>query len=137
MFKYTMSPDPKKKERFLNVRAQAYWELRDLLPLIYCKHWPERFITEAYDIRYKFPNGKIQIEAKETMIARVGRSPDYVDSMVYAFADNDICFSKANPWIIPLGLGKANEVLHKSSIWDTTLPEPNRRDYRRWREINA
>ena len=108
-------PDPTKRQRYVNLRAQGYWELKEILPLICCSSWPEEVFEEIIDMRYKMPNGKIQIESKEDIVRRNGSSPDYIDSMVYAFLDSKVCVDKFNPITIPLYLGEVNASLDKKN----------------------
>lgn len=76
--------------RFTNMRAYLFWCVRDwlnpkndtgaMLP-------PDlRFIEEATEIRWFFrSDGKIQIEAKEEIKKRLGRSPDRFDALANTF----------------------------------------------------
>lgn len=111
--------DPEKKDRYVNLRAQGYWELRGAIPYIYCENLPDRFISEIGDLRYKTPNGKILIESKEDMVKRCGRSPDYADAAMYAFIDSDICVDKHNIILVSVGLGTSNDEMVKRNIWAT------------------
>jgi hypothetical protein len=81
-------------ENFINRRAEWYWNLRsafetgeiDLDPL------DEDLAAELCDIQWK-PNskGKIQIESKEDIKKRVGRSPDNADALAVCY-DQDTDF---------------------------------------------
>jgi len=75
---------------FANMRAYLYWALRDwlnpanktgaALPTI------ELLTEELTEIKYKFQsNGKIIVEPKEEIKARLKRSPDYSDSVANTF----------------------------------------------------
>ncbi len=76
------SSDP----QYLNLRAKGYWELRDIIPKLYYNKWPIRAIIELGSIKQKFSqSGKIAIESKEEMLRRAMRSPDYADSIMYAY----------------------------------------------------
>ena len=78
------------QHRFMNMRAYLFWCVRDwlnpkndtgaMLP-------PDnRFMEEASEIRWTFrSDGKIQIEAKEEIKKRLGRSPDRFDALANTF----------------------------------------------------
>jgi hypothetical protein len=108
--------DPQKKERYANLRAQGYWELREILPDLYCRQIPDDIIVQLGGIQYKTSTGKILIEDKEAIMQRIGRSPDELDAMMYAFIDSGSCTSKMSPIIVP-NLGTANKDLRKASVF--------------------
>jgi hypothetical protein len=119
------APEDSKRSRYVNLRAQGYWELRDVLKTLYTDKMSSSFLDEIVDLRYKLKGDKILIETKEEMISRIGRSPDYVDAVVYAFLNPDICTDKNASFYIPYALSTMNESLQKKSIWtpsDTHLP---------------
>jgi hypothetical protein len=71
------------KVKFLNVRAEAYWtatnEMKEnkwVLP-----NDPE-LISQLCSVKYKIVGGKVRIEPKEEIKARIGRSPDRADAWV-------------------------------------------------------
>mgnify|MGYP004556857727 FL=1 len=78
------------QHRFLNMRAYLFWAVRDwlnpkndtgaMLP-------PDsQFDEEASEIRWAFrSDGKIQIEAKDEIKKRIGRSPDKFDALANTF----------------------------------------------------
>lgn len=78
------------QHRFLNMRAYLFWAVRDwlnpknetgaMLP-------PDpQFDEEAAEIRWVFrSDGKIQIEAKDDIKQRIGRSPDKFDALANTF----------------------------------------------------
>ena len=78
------------QHHFLNMRAYLFWRVRDwlnpkndtgaMLP-------PDaRFAEEATEIRWFFrSDGKIQIEPKEDIRKRLGRSPDRFDALANTF----------------------------------------------------
>jgi len=107
------SPSETKKSRYVNLRAQGYWEFKNLMPSICCKSWPDELFDEIIDMRYKLVNGKIQIESKEDMQKRNKPSPDFTDATVYAFLDADSCVDKFNPLVIPTMLNDFNDSLEK------------------------
>lgn len=77
--------------RFVNRRAWSYWRLRELLDPSngYNVALPadEQLIEDLYAPRYKTTSaGKIQIEPKDAIRKRLGRSPDKGDAVVMALA---------------------------------------------------
>lgn len=81
---------PHDKERYLNLRAEGYWGLRerfetgtiDIDPL------DDDLAAQLADIKYKrTSSGKIQIESKEEMARRGKHSPDDADAVMLAFID--------------------------------------------------
>lgn len=80
------SSEPKK---YANVRAEAYWNARSLSR---DKKWSlatlsDDAIDELTCARYeiKDSNGKIQVESKDEIKKRLGRSPDISDAVLLAF----------------------------------------------------
>jgi len=75
-------------DRFTNMRAQAYWTLRKQveegkLALPDLKTLREELL--ATRVRFG-ADGRTQIEPKEAVKARLGRSPDYADALVISLA---------------------------------------------------
>jgi len=83
--------DLTKQYKFLNMRAYTYWAIRDwldpksnsgaMLP-------PESDMLseELTETKWRFrSDGKIQIEEKEEIKSRIGRSPDLADSLANTF----------------------------------------------------
>ncbi|MGA2877260.1 MAG: hypothetical protein ABSE82_17215 [Nitrososphaerales archaeon] len=71
------------KVKFLNIRAEQYWvaiqelkENRWMLP-----NDPE-LISQLCSVKYEIRNGKVRIEPKKDIKARIGRSPDRADAFV-------------------------------------------------------
>lgn len=81
--------EPMQALEFVNRRAELHWAVRELIrhkgliiPVKYEMTW-----SDLSAIRFKFrSDGAIQIEAKEDFHKRLGRSPDFGDSLVYAMA---------------------------------------------------
>lgn len=76
---------PANKERFANLRAEAYWNLRQWIldggKLIGSEFW------ELLEMKYKInASGKIQLESKEEMRQRGVESPDFADALMLTFA---------------------------------------------------
>ena len=78
---------PRAKKRFLNVRAESYWHLRELLEAgEIALPRDDKLFDELLAICWRpTPDGKIRIEAKEELKARLGRSPDRADAVSMAF----------------------------------------------------
>lgn len=75
-------------DRFRNLRAQGYWHLRDRLEAgeIALPDDPA-LIEELWAQRVEFTaDGKIQIQAKDDLKSRIGRSPDRADAVMMSFA---------------------------------------------------
>ena len=76
------------RSTFANLRAESHWHLRTLLEQgqIALPHDEELF-DELAAIRWRATsNGKIQVEPKEDLKNRLGRSPDRADAVVLAFS---------------------------------------------------
>ena len=127
------------RDRYLNLRAQGCWELRNLVPMLWCKAWPPRVISEMGNIKTKkgARSDKIQIESKDEMLARALKSPDYFDATWMAFLSEQACTSIVPPaYQSPVAIQKVNEGLKKRPLWAITDPdmrrEPNRFGAERW-----
>lgn len=73
-------------DRFLNQRASAHWTLRERFEFrnIGIPDMP-KLVEEVKALRWgEEPSGKRRIEDKAKLKARIGRSPDYSDSLVVA-----------------------------------------------------
>ena len=117
------------KDRYVNLRAAGYWNLRTLLPHLFCRKIPDRLIEELSDIRVFYPNGKVQIESKADMVKRCKHSPDYADATMYAFLSSKLCEAPLTARA-PLALGNINTELEKSSsFWSKMPSEPK---FSRW-----
>jgi hypothetical protein len=71
--------------KYRNRRAESYWEAREMMEegLIDLEELDEDLQAELYEVHFK-PNstGQIQIESKEDITQRLGRSPDRADAFV-------------------------------------------------------
>jgi len=82
------------KEHFANLRSELWWNLRDMLnpnPLVnpYPLALPadDELLADLSGIKYKIKStGQIQVESKDDMKKRLGRSPDRGDAVVLAVA---------------------------------------------------
>jgi hypothetical protein len=80
--------DKSGKLRFYNLRAELWWKIRESLDPAAV---PLMALPPGQDIRadlcaptWSLRSGKILIESKEDLMARIGRSPDKGDAIVYA-----------------------------------------------------
>jgi len=76
--------------RFLNARAQWWWNLRLLLAAgdLDLPNDPE-LVAELVGMKYRVDShGRIVVESKEDMKARGLRSPDKADTVMLAYAEN-------------------------------------------------
>lgn len=73
-------------DKFLNLRAESYWKLRLLLEERgVALPASEALFEELMATKYRINNdGKIQLERKAKIAARVGRSPDRADAVTMA-----------------------------------------------------
>lgn len=79
--------------RFVNMRAQWWWQLREALD----PNVPEdealaippdrQLLADLTAPRYTMRLNGIQVESKEDIAKRIGRSPDRGESLVYAFGE--------------------------------------------------
>ncbi|MFH1547385.1 MAG: hypothetical protein ABIC57_02775 [bacterium] len=79
-----------KKDTYLNLRAEAYWNLRKRFQerRISIPENDQNLINELSQLKYDFlSTGKIRIESKEDIKKRIGRSPDRADALALAFMD--------------------------------------------------
>ena len=86
--------------RFVNARAEWYWELREMFEAgeIDLPDDPA-LVTELVSMKYRIVrDGKIKVESKDDLKARLGRSPDRADCVMLAFAEK--VRSAAGPLVI-------------------------------------
>jgi len=78
-----------RSDTFINIRAEMYWHLRELFRNGQISIPDDTILAdELSKIKYKFnSSGKIQIESKEEIKERIGRSPDRADSLALCFMD--------------------------------------------------
>lgn len=91
---------------FVNRRAELFWAVREALgpdaehPLAL----PARFDQLAQEltaIAYGFTSaGRIQVEGKEAIRARLGRSPDQADALALAFAAAPTVSDEPRVWVL-------------------------------------
>jgi hypothetical protein len=72
-------------ERFKNRRSEAYWEAREMCEQGLIDIDPEDLDLQAELMEHKYKHtstGQIQLEPKEDVAARLGRSPDRADAFI-------------------------------------------------------
>lgn len=89
-FNSSFSPIGKDADRYLNLRAQAYWRLRhglehDEFAIPYHAELWEELMATSWWLN---SSGKVQIEEKKTIKAVLKRSPDYADAVAMAFFES-------------------------------------------------
>lgn len=88
---------PKDSETYVNLRAEAYWGLRERFQdgAIDLDPSDEDLAAELADLRFKRTSrGQIQVESKEDMRRRGKPSPDRADAVMLAFCDPDVTHKK-------------------------------------------
>jgi len=90
-----VSRPAQKKSRFANIRAEAYWRIREALRkmVLQLPEGDELLSADLIAQKYFFDHlGRIQIEDKDVIRRRIGRSPDSSDalSMTFAYSDSTI-----------------------------------------------
>jgi len=74
-------------KRYANRRAEMYFKCKEWLNLGGAIPEDLGLKAELSTVEYHFtPTGKIQLEPKEKLKERIGKSPDYADSLVLTFA---------------------------------------------------
>lgn len=95
--------------KYLNLRTQAYYELKEKLrlqKLKFLQNYHERTWEELSAVRYSASGDKLALEDKKFTRRRLGRSPDFADALSMATLDigttNDSLNLKSleNPFIV-------------------------------------
>lgn len=88
--KKSVRTDSTRELGFLNLRAEAWWNMRELLDpdnghdIILPRH--DRLLGELVSPRWQvMSGGKIKLESKDDIRKRLGRSTDYADAVIMAF----------------------------------------------------
>lgn len=103
-------------ERFRNLRAELLWKLREALERGLTLPDDDELRADLAALRYEFTqDGRIQIESKDEVRRRLGRSPDRCDSLALALAGSIGGFSK--PPFIFLGGGEPEETARRELAW--------------------
>ena len=79
----------REKGRFVNLRTEGYWRLRDLFAAGQIRIPPDNeLIGELAAIKYSFDNlGRVRLESKDAMRKRNLPSPDKADALMLAFVE--------------------------------------------------
>jgi phage terminase large subunit len=77
---------PSANPRYFNMRAQMHLELADWVKGGGCLPRIPELVAEATAATYFFSGGKFQIESKDQVKKRLGRSPDLWDALALTFA---------------------------------------------------
>lgn len=93
-FNAAESPTNRNKVRFLNKRAEMHWNGRELARL---RAWDleevdDDALQELTESQYEIidSRGRVKVEAKDMVHARLGRSPDRADALLMAFWEGDV-----------------------------------------------
>jgi hypothetical protein len=81
---------PSANPRYVNMRAQMWMEMADWVKAKGCLPRIPEMIGELTAPTYFFNSGKFQIEAKDQVKKRLGRSPDLADALALTFALPDM-----------------------------------------------
>lgn len=76
---------PSANPRYINMRAQMWMEMAEWVKTGCMPNIPE-MVAELTTPTYFFSKGKFQIEAKDQVKKRLGRSPDLADALALTFA---------------------------------------------------
>jgi phage terminase large subunit len=76
---------PSANLRYVNMRAQMWMEMSEWVKNGGCMPHIAEMIPELTTPTYFFSKGKFQIEAKDQVKKRLGRSPDYADALATTF----------------------------------------------------
>ena len=79
----------REKGRFVNLRTEGYWRLRDLFNAGLIRIPPDNeLIAELAAIKYSFDSlGRVRLESKDAMRKRNLPSPDKADALMLAFVE--------------------------------------------------
>ena len=101
------------RERFTNLKAERYWNLRDQILKNEISGLSEEDLSELAAISYVIDNrGKTGIEDKASVKSALGRSPDHAEALMLALGEpsyapfrySGLPAYERNPWPAPTGL---------------------------------
>jgi hypothetical protein len=115
---------------FANVRSAAYWNLRELLDPAFGAEImlpPDDLMisdltTPTWDVITGVPP-KVQVEKKEDVVARLGRSPDRGDSIAMAFFAESLAYSNV---LAPTNPGRSTTAANRYGRSITSAPRGGR-----------
>lgn len=81
---------PANNPRYFNMRAEMWFKMAEWVKAGGSLPSVPGLITEMTSATYFFNGGKFQIEAKDQIKKRLGRSPDYADALALTFALPDM-----------------------------------------------
>lgn len=88
--------------RFANVRAEAYWKFRESLDpesgIGVALPEDRELLQELCAARWILTSAGIQLEPKEEIVKRIGRSPDKADAVVLAWYQAAVASTVQTPW---------------------------------------
>jgi hypothetical protein len=87
-----VAESPSQKETYMNLRSELWFKFKSFLENKMCQ-LPnnEYMIADLISVKYKFTSsGKIQVEPKDQIKRRLGRSPDVADALVLLMAGDAI-----------------------------------------------
>jgi hypothetical protein len=122
-----MTAGARAPDRTLHRNSRAYWydslkhQLRNGmidLPIGVKGSDEAKLVQEMTGIRYSYPNGVMQIEAKEDIRKRGDKSPDYVDALVMACAPINYLASD------PLASNRPGDLLEINVMQYTDIVSP-------------
>jgi hypothetical protein len=103
-----VSESPSSGQKYVNLRAELWFEVKNWLALRACRiPKVEKLVQELAVPRYKITsNGKMQVEPKDQVKKRIGRSPDFADALALTFASRAATlthgWSQEGAWNKPL-----------------------------------
>jgi hypothetical protein len=115
---------------FANVRSAAYWNLRELLDPAFGAEImlpPDDLMisdltTPTWDVITGVPP-KVQVEKKEDVVARLGRSPDRGDSIAMAYFAESLAYSNV---LAPTNPGRSTTAANRYGRSITSAPRGGR-----------
>jgi len=89
--------------RFVNLRAELWWKVREALDptsgVDLCLPPDRELLSDLCAPTWKLTLRGIQVEAKEDLISRIGRSPDKGDAVVYALGIKSLPGAGIYNWV--------------------------------------
>ena len=78
IYAYIASGKPKNSSRFINVRAESFWNLASDIKKEKIILLPDdkKILSQLPSMNYEYKDQKIKIEPKDNIKKRIGRSPD-------------------------------------------------------------
>lgn len=85
----TIETDKSLKVKMANIRAACYWKFREALDPVsgqnICLPDDAKLIADLTAPRWELRGGKVYVESKDEIVARIGRSPDSADAVVLSW----------------------------------------------------